>query len=107
MSDKWHFNKNTSLFLRLLFDMLLLWSFSKLWQLLFMERSALLSHPPSSDSDTDDGEQVSRSQTCPSPAMPGTAETREPESPSPLQQELLSIVEQRQVEGCVDMVHRN
>lgn len=73
-----------------------------------MERSALLSHPPSSDSDTDDGEQVSRSQTCPSPAWPGTAETREPESPSPLQQEWLSILEQRPVvEGCVDMVHRN
>lgn len=108
MSDKWHFNKNTPLFLRLLFDMLLLWSFSKLWQLLFMERSALLSHPPSSDSDPDDDEQVSRGQTCPSPASPGTAETREPETRSLLQQERLSRLEQRPaVEGCVDMVHRN
>lgn len=73
-----------------------------------MERSALLSHPPSSDSDPDDGEQVSAGQTCPSPVLPGTAEAREPESPSQPQQERLSRPEQRpEVEGCVDMVHRN
>lgn len=45
-------------------------SFSELWQLLFMERSALLSHPPSSESDPDDSEQVSAGQSHPSPVSP-------------------------------------
>ncbi|XP_030268263.1 E3 ubiquitin-protein ligase RNF115 isoform X2 [Sparus aurata] len=61
--------------------------FSELWQLLFMERSALLSHPPSSESDPDDGEQVSAGQSRPSPVLPGAAEAREPESPSQPEQE--------------------
>lgn len=72
-----------------------------------MERSALLSHPPSSESDPDDSEQVPAGQSCPSPVSPGTAETGEPESPSPPEQERSSRPEQRPaVEGCVDMVHR-
>ncbi|XP_073340491.1 E3 ubiquitin-protein ligase RNF115 isoform X2 [Pagrus major] len=61
--------------------------FSELWQLLFMERSALLSHPPSSESDPDDSEQVSAGQSRPSPVSPGAAEAREPESPSQPEQE--------------------
>lgn len=91
-----------------LFDTLLLWSPSKLWQLLFMEGSALLSHPPSSESDPGDSEQVSAGQSRPSSASPGAAEPREPESPSQPEQERSSRPEQRPaVEGCVDMVHRN
>ncbi|XP_029370378.1 E3 ubiquitin-protein ligase RNF115 [Echeneis naucrates] len=50
--------------------------FSELWQLLFMERSALLSHPPSSESGSDDSEQVSAGH---SPSS--SAEGGEPESP--------------------------
>lgn len=85
-----------------------LWSLSELWQLLFMERSALLSHPPSSESDPDDGEQVSAGQSRPSPVLPGAAEAREPESPSQPEQERSPRSEQRPaVEGCVGMVHRN
>ncbi|XP_070778114.1 E3 ubiquitin-protein ligase RNF115 [Enoplosus armatus] len=78
--------------------------FSDLWQLLFMERSALLSHPPSSESDQDDSEQVSAGplQSRPSPASPGAAEGREPESPSQPEQERSSRPEQRPaVEGIV------
>ncbi|XP_074543483.1 E3 ubiquitin-protein ligase RNF115 [Halichoeres trimaculatus] len=52
---------------------------SELWQLLFMERSDLLSHPPSSESDPDDGEQMSAGQSCPSPTTPGAAEAGGPE----------------------------
>lgn len=73
-----------------------------------MERSALLSHPPSSESDPDDGEQVSAGQSRPSPVLPGAAEAREPESPSQPEQERSPRSEQRPaVEGCVGMVHRN
>ncbi|XP_033950592.1 E3 ubiquitin-protein ligase RNF115 isoform X2 [Pseudochaenichthys georgianus] len=54
--------------------------FSELWQLLFMERSALLSNPPSSESDPDDSEQASSGQSCPSPVTPIAAEAAEPES---------------------------
>ncbi|XP_071764413.2 E3 ubiquitin-protein ligase RNF115 [Centroberyx gerrardi] len=57
--------------------------FSELWQLLFMERSALLSHPPASESDPDAGEQVSAGQTGPPPQEPsGATDPREPESSS-------------------------
>lgn len=76
--------------------------FSDLWQLLFMERSALLSHPPSSESDPDDSEQVSAGQSRPSPVSPGAAEAGEPESPSQPEQERSSRPEQRPaVEGIV------
>ncbi|KAM8766804.1 E3 ubiquitin-protein ligase RNF115 isoform 1-T1 [Acanthopagrus schlegelii] len=76
--------------------------FSELWQLLFMERSALLSHPPSSESDQDDGEQVSAGQSRPSPVLPGAAEAREPESPSQPGEERSPRSEQRPaVEGMV------
>ncbi|XP_070702464.1 E3 ubiquitin-protein ligase RNF115 isoform X2 [Pempheris klunzingeri] len=72
----------------------------ELWQLLFMERSALLSQPPSSESDSDDSEQVSAGQSRPPPETPGTAEAREPESPSQPEQERSSRPEQRPaVEG--------
>lgn len=74
--------------------------FSELWQLLFMERSALLSHPPSSESDPDDIEQVSAGQSRPSPVLPAAAEAREPESPSHPEPERSSRPEQRPpVEG--------
>uniref|UniRef100_UPI0037E84250 E3 ubiquitin-protein ligase RNF115 n=1 Tax=Semicossyphus pulcher TaxID=241346 RepID=UPI0037E84250 len=76
--------------------------FSELWQLLFMERSALLSHPPSSESDPEDGEQISAGQSCPSPASPGAAGAGEPEPPSQLEQERSSRPDQRPaVEGIV------
>uniref|UniRef100_A0A8D2ZLS7 RING-type E3 ubiquitin transferase n=1 Tax=Scophthalmus maximus TaxID=52904 RepID=A0A8D2ZLS7_SCOMX len=76
--------------------------FSELWQLLFMERSALLSHPPSSGSHPDDGEQVSAGQSRPSPESPADAEAREPESPSQPDQERSPRPEQRPaVEGIV------
>ncbi|XP_045913672.1 E3 ubiquitin-protein ligase RNF115 isoform X1 [Micropterus dolomieu] len=78
--------------------------FSELWQLLFMERSALLSHPPSSESDPDDSDQVSAGQSQPSPEPLVAAEGRDPESPSHPEQESSSRPEQRPaVEGCVDM----
>jgi len=71
-----------------------------------MERSALLSHPPSSESEPDDSEQVSAGQSCPSSMLPGAAE--EAESPSQPEQERSPRPEQRPaVEGCVDTVHRN
>uniref|UniRef100_A0A3Q3XE12 RING-type E3 ubiquitin transferase n=1 Tax=Mola mola TaxID=94237 RepID=A0A3Q3XE12_MOLML len=73
-----------------------------LWQLLFMERSALLSHPPSSESDPNDSEQVPAGQNCPSPVSPATAEAQEPESPSQAGRERSSRPEQRPaVEGIV------
>ncbi|XP_010766193.1 E3 ubiquitin-protein ligase RNF115 [Notothenia coriiceps] len=76
--------------------------FSELWQLLFMERSALLSNPPSSESDPDDSEQVSSGQSCPSPVMPIAAEAAEPESPSPSEEERSPRPDQRPaVEGIV------
>ncbi|KAM9340583.1 E3 ubiquitin-protein ligase RNF115 [Symphorus nematophorus] len=77
--------------------------FSELWQLLFMERSALLSHPPSSsESDPDDIEQVSAGQSRPSPVSPAAAEAREQESTSQPEQERSSRPEQRPaVEGIV------
>ncbi|KAM9838426.1 LOW QUALITY PROTEIN: E3 ubiquitin-protein ligase RNF115 [Aulostomus maculatus] len=61
--------------------------FSELWQLLFMERSALLSHPPSSDSDLSDSERVSAGQSLVSPVSPDAAEVREVESSSQTEQE--------------------
>uniref|UniRef100_A0A3P8SKE7 RING-type E3 ubiquitin transferase n=1 Tax=Amphiprion percula TaxID=161767 RepID=A0A3P8SKE7_AMPPE len=76
--------------------------FSELWQLLFMEGSALLSHPPSSEFDPDDSEQVSASQSGPSSASPGAAEAREPVTSSNPEQERSSRPEQRPVvEGIV------
>nr|XP_046273992.1 E3 ubiquitin-protein ligase RNF115 isoform X2 [Scatophagus argus] len=74
--------------------------FSELWQLLFMERSALLSHPPSSESDPDDSEQVSSGQSRPSPVSLSSAESSEAESPPQPEQERSSRPEQRPaVEG--------
>ncbi|XP_028254960.1 E3 ubiquitin-protein ligase RNF115-like [Parambassis ranga] len=71
--------------------------FSELWQLLFMERSALLSHPPSSESD--ESEQVSAGQSSTSLVA---AEATEVESPSSPDQERSSRPEQRPaVEGIV------
>ncbi|XP_027141775.1 ring finger protein 115b isoform X1 [Larimichthys crocea] len=75
-------------------------SFSELWQLLFMERSALLSHPPSSESDPDDSEQVSAGQSRLSPVSADSAEASDSESPSQSEQERSSRPEQRPaVEG--------
>lgn len=68
-----------------------------------MERSALLSHPPSSESDPDDSEQVSAGQSRLSPVLAGAAEVTEPEAPSQPEQERSTRPEQRPaVEGCVD-----
>ncbi|KAM7384463.1 hypothetical protein PAMA_011689 [Pampus argenteus] len=76
--------------------------FSELWQLLFMERSALLSHPPSSESDPDDSEQVSAGQSRLSPVSPEAAAVREVEAPSHPDQERSTRPEQRPaVEGIV------
>ncbi|KAG7225497.1 hypothetical protein INR49_027492 [Caranx melampygus] len=76
--------------------------FPELWQLLFMERSALLSHPPSSESQSEDSEQVSTSQSQSPPESPVAAEAREPESSSRPEQEPSSRPEQRPaVEGIV------
>ncbi|XP_020495928.1 E3 ubiquitin-protein ligase RNF115 isoform X2 [Labrus bergylta] len=76
--------------------------FSELWQLLFMERSALLSNPPSSESDPVDGDHISAGQSCPSQAMPGAVEATEQEFSSPPEQERPSRPEQRPaVEGIV------
>ncbi|XP_062265201.1 E3 ubiquitin-protein ligase RNF115 [Platichthys flesus] len=80
--------------------------FSELWQLLFMERSALLSHPPSSETHPDDSEQVSAGQSCPSLVSPAAsaddAEAQEPESPSQPEQESSSRPEQSSaVEGIM------
>uniref|UniRef100_A0A3B4XN65 RING-type E3 ubiquitin transferase n=1 Tax=Seriola lalandi dorsalis TaxID=1841481 RepID=A0A3B4XN65_SERLL len=73
-----------------------------LWQLLFMERSALLSHPPSSESHSDDSEQVSAGQSLSPPVSSGSVEAGEPESSSPPEQEWSSRPEQRPaVEGIV------
>ncbi|KAM7373353.1 hypothetical protein PAMP_008212 [Pampus punctatissimus] len=76
--------------------------FSELWQLLFMERSALLSHPPSSESDPDDSEQVSDVLSRLSPVPPEPPAVREVEPPSHPDQERLTRPEQRPaVEGIV------
>lgn len=64
-----------------------------------MERSALLSHPPSSEFDPEDSVQVSSSQSCPSPVTPGNIETREEDS---LAQSELERSSRPAVEGCVD-----
>ncbi|XP_032391202.1 E3 ubiquitin-protein ligase RNF115 [Etheostoma spectabile] len=56
--------------------------FSEFWQRLFMEHSALLSHPPSSECDPDDSEQISTGQSRLSLGSPGATEAEEPESPS-------------------------
>lgn len=80
--------------------------FSELWQLLFMERSALLSHPPSSESNPDDSEQVSAGQSRRSPVSPEAAEVREPEVSSQPEQERLTRPEQRPpVEGHFLFLH--
>lgn len=70
-----------------------------------MERSALLSHPPSSESDSDDSEQVSAGQSCPSPV---SSEDEEQESAVQPEDERSTRPEPRPaVEGCVDTVHRD
>ncbi|XP_054619551.1 E3 ubiquitin-protein ligase RNF115 isoform X2 [Dunckerocampus dactyliophorus] len=74
--------------------------FSELWQLLFMERSALLSHPPESDSE--DGEQLLRGQSCLPLVSPGNAEVRELQLLSQSEEERSPRPEQRpEVEGIV------
>ncbi|KAM6899287.1 E3 ubiquitin-protein ligase RNF115 [Xenentodon cancila] len=76
--------------------------FSELWQLLFMERSDLLSHPPSSEPYPDGSEQVSAGQSPPPPQTPTTSEAREQELPPGPEQERFSRPEQRPaVEGIV------
>ncbi|KAF7664790.1 hypothetical protein LDENG_00164790 [Lucifuga dentata] len=50
---------------------------SDLWQLLFMERSALLSHPPSSESDPDTG--VPEARELESSSQPGQERSSRPE----------------------------
>ncbi|KAM4725070.1 E3 ubiquitin-protein ligase RNF115 [Anableps anableps] len=54
--------------------------FPDIWQLLFMERSALLSHPPSSESRPEDNQQVSAGQSPSSPASPVVTELQESDS---------------------------
>lgn len=72
-----------------------------------MERSALLSHPPFSESDSDDSEQVSVIQSRPT-VSPDAAEVREPESPTRPELDRSSRLNRTPgVEGCVDMVHRH
>ncbi|XP_058475280.1 E3 ubiquitin-protein ligase RNF115 isoform X1 [Solea solea] len=79
--------------------------FSELWQLLFMERSALLSHPPSSGSRPDDSQQVSAGQTGSFPLSQAAAEATEPESSPRPEPERPSRPEQRPaVEGIVQQV---
>ncbi|XP_029023807.1 E3 ubiquitin-protein ligase RNF115 isoform X2 [Betta splendens] len=75
---------------------------SELWQLLFMERSALLSHPPSSESDPVDGEHVAADQSH-ATVSPGTSEARE-ESPESEQERLSRLNETPGVEGS-SMLH--
>ncbi|XP_049606938.1 E3 ubiquitin-protein ligase RNF115 [Syngnathus scovelli] len=76
--------------------------FSELWQLLFMERSALLSHPPSSESEQDDGETLLSAQSHLPLVTPGNAEVRELQFLSQPGEERSPRPEQRpQVEGIV------
>ncbi|XP_014899869.1 E3 ubiquitin-protein ligase RNF115 [Poecilia latipinna] len=58
-----------------------------IWQLVFMERSALLSHPPSSESRPEDNQQVS-------PASPVVTELQEQDSPFNSEQDESSRPEQ-------------
>ncbi|KAM9385680.1 LOW QUALITY PROTEIN: E3 ubiquitin-protein ligase RNF115 [Pholidichthys leucotaenia] len=82
--------------------------FSELWQLLFMERSALLSSPPSSESEPDDSEHVSEGQNLSSEASLDDAEASEPELSSTTEEESSPTSEERPaVEGFVDMKHLN
>ncbi|XP_061123460.1 E3 ubiquitin-protein ligase RNF115 [Syngnathus typhle] len=74
--------------------------FSELWQLLFMERSALLSHPPSSE--REDGETLLSAQSRLPLVTPGNAEVRELHFLSQPGEERSPRPEQRpQVEGIV------
>ncbi|XP_037120289.1 E3 ubiquitin-protein ligase RNF115 [Syngnathus acus] len=74
--------------------------FSELWQLLFMERSALLSHPPSSAQD--DGETLLSAQSHLPFVTPANAEVRELQFLSQPGEERSPRPEQRpQVEGIV------
>uniref|UniRef100_A0A3B3X9R6 RING-type E3 ubiquitin transferase n=1 Tax=Poecilia mexicana TaxID=48701 RepID=A0A3B3X9R6_9TELE len=59
----------------------------EIWQLVFMERSALLSHPPSSESRPEDNQQVS-------PASPVVTELQEQDSPFNSEQDESSRPEQ-------------
>ncbi|MEQ2304880.1 hypothetical protein AMECASPLE_031884, partial [Ameca splendens] len=54
--------------------------FPDIWQLLFMERSALLSNPPSFESRPGDNQQVSADQSPPSPVSPVVTELHEQET---------------------------
>ncbi|XP_041868427.1 E3 ubiquitin-protein ligase RNF115 [Melanotaenia boesemani] len=72
---------------------------SELWQLVFMERSALLSHPPSSMPNPEDSEQVSTSPSSESLDATGAGEHESPPQPG---QDRSSRPEQRPaVEGIV------
>ncbi|KAM4550011.1 E3 ubiquitin-protein ligase RNF115 [Fundulus diaphanus] len=55
--------------------------FPDIWQLVFMEHSALLSNPPSSESLPEDNQQVSAGQSPSPPASPVVTELQEQESP--------------------------
>ncbi|XP_061682604.1 E3 ubiquitin-protein ligase RNF115 isoform X1 [Syngnathoides biaculeatus] len=76
--------------------------FSELWQLLFMERTALLSHPPSSESEQEDSERLLSTQSH-LPFVPlGNAEVRAPQVLSLPGEESSPRPEQRpQLEGIV------
>ncbi|XP_061839388.1 E3 ubiquitin-protein ligase RNF115-like isoform X1 [Nerophis lumbriciformis] len=79
--------------------------FSELWQLLFMERSALLSHPPSSESELDDSEQLLSGQSRLPLVSPGNAEVRELQLLYQPEEERSPRPEQRpEVEGCVTWI---
>ncbi|XP_077446062.1 E3 ubiquitin-protein ligase RNF115 isoform X2 [Stigmatopora argus] len=76
--------------------------FSELWQLLFMERSALLSHPPTSDWDQGDGEMLLSGHSHLPLVSPGNAEVRELQCLCPPGEERPSRPEQRpEVEGIL------
>ncbi|XP_077363567.1 E3 ubiquitin-protein ligase RNF115-like isoform X2 [Festucalex cinctus] len=77
--------------------------FSELWQLLFMERSALLTHPPpSSESVQDDGETLLGAQSRLPLVAPGNAEVRELHFPSQPEERRSPRPEQRpQVDGMM------
>lgn len=78
-----------------------LWFSSKLWQMLFVERS-LLSRPPASSELDSNENQPESAGPRPPPGPAGAAESGE--APSSAERETSSRPEQRPaVEGCVEM----
>ncbi|XP_028317278.1 E3 ubiquitin-protein ligase RNF115 [Gouania willdenowi] len=76
--------------------------FADLWQLLFMERSALLSHPPTMESDPEGSVQVSTGQSHSSLVTQRGDESEEPGSPPVAEEDTSPRPEQRPVvEGIV------